>query len=232
MSIWSQISEFLTDVANDAFSGVVEAVRTVFEGDPETRRQVGFSVAMIALSAKMAKADGVVTQDEVKAFQQIFDIPQKEFNNVSKLYNLAKQDVAGFHSYASKIKRLFSREPEILEDVMDGLFHIAKADGLYHENEMSFMDDIADIFEITGRDYERIRLRHMEPEDGNPYVLLEADPQWGDVALKKHYHKLIAENHPDKMIARGVPEEFLAIANERVAKINKAWDRIKLERRL
>ena len=232
MSIWSQIGEFLSNITSDAVSGVIEAVRTVFEGDPETRRQVGFSVAMIALSAKLAKADGVVTADEVRAFQQIFDIPQKEFNNVSRLYNLAKQDVAGFHSYANKIRSLFEREKEILEDVMDGLFHIAKADGLYHENEMAFMDDVAEIFEINGRDYDRIRLRHMEPEDGNPYILLDASPDWADDKLKKHYHELIKENHPDRMIARGVPEEFLAIANERVAKINKAWDRIKLERKL
>jgi len=232
MSIWSQLSEFLSTVASEAFSGIVEAVRTTFEGDPETRRQVGFSVAMIALSAKLAKADGVVTDDEVRAFQQIFEIPQKEFNNVSRLYNLAKQDVAGFHSYAAKIRSLFSSEPEILEDVMDGLFHIAKADGLYHENEMAFMDDVAGIFNIVGRDYERIRVRHMEPEDGDPYILLEADAGWDNDRLKKHYRKLISENHPDRMIARGVPAEFVAISTGRVAQINKAWDRIKLERRL
>ncbi|MEM7215351.1 MAG: molecular chaperone DjiA [Pseudomonadota bacterium] len=232
MSIWTQLGEFLSEIANDAFAGVVEAVRTVFEGDPETRRQVGFSVAMIALSAKMAKADGVVTSEEVRAFQQIFDIPDKEFNNVSRLYNLAKQDVAGFQSYARKVKNLFPEEKDILEDVMDGLFHIAKADGLYHESEIAFMDHIAEIFGIEGREYERIRLRHMEPEDGNPYVLLEADPQWDDDRMKKHYRKLVSENHPDRMIARGVPPEFIAISNDRVAQINKAWDRVKLERGL
>ncbi len=232
MSIWTQLGEILSGVASEAFSGIVEAVRTVFEGDPETRRQVGFSVAMIALSAKLAKADGVVTADEVKAFQQIFDIPQEEFNNVSRLYNLAKKDVAGFHSYAVKIKGLFSHDQEILEDVMDGLFHIAKADGLYHESEMAFIDDVADIFGIKGREYERIRLRHLEPEDGDPYVILEADTGWDNDRMKKHYRKLVSENHPDRMIARGVPPEFIAISTERLAQINKAWDRIKLERRL
>ncbi|MEM9331807.1 MAG: DnaJ family molecular chaperone [Pseudomonadota bacterium] len=232
MSVWTQLSEFLSEIASDAFSSVVEAVRTVFEGDPETRKQVGFSVAMIALSAKMAKADGVVTVDEVRAFQQIFDIPEKEFNNVSRLYNIAKQDVAGFHSYASKVRNLFPDEKDILEDVMDGLFHIAKADGLFHEKEMAFMDDVADIFGIEGKEYERLRLRHMEPEDGDPYVLLEADPSWESDTLKTHYRKLVSENHPDRMIARGVPAEFIAISNERLAQINKAWGRIKLERGL
>ncbi len=232
MSIWTQLGEFLSGIAVDAFSSVIEAVRTVFEGDPETRRQVGFSVAMIALSAKMAKADGVVTEDEIKAFQQIFDIPNDEFNHVSKLYNLAKQDVAGYHAYAKRIRRLFPEDPFILEDVMNGLFHIAKADGLVHENEMLFMDDIAEIFDIKGREYERIRLRHMEPEGGNPYIFLDADRSWEDDKLKSHYRNLIKENHPDRFIASGLPAEFVSIANDRLAQINEAWASIKLERGL
>lgn len=232
MSIWNRLGAFVAEVAGEAFSAVVDAVRTVFEGDLETRRQVGFSIAMIALSAKMAKADGVVTEDEVRAFQQIFEIPENEFGNVSRLYNLARQDVAGFHSYAQQVKRLFPQEDEILEDVMDGLFHIAKADGLYHHNEIAFMDDVADIFGITGRQYERIVARHMEPGDGDPYVQIGADQTWDNERLKAHYRKLVAENHPDRMIARGVPEEFVAISNERMASINRSWDRIKLEREI
>ncbi len=232
MSIWTQLGDFLSGIAVDAFSSVIEAVRTVFEGDPETRRQVGFSVAMIALSAKMAKADGIVTDNEIKAFQEIFDIPADEFNHVSKLYNLAKQDVAGYHVYAKRIRRLFPEDPFILEDVMNGLFHIAKADGLFHENEMLFMDDIAEIFNIKGREYQRIRLRHMEPEDGNPYILLDADSHWGNDELKSHYRKLVNENHPDRFIARGLPVEFVSIANDRLAQINQAWAIIKLEREL
>ena len=232
MSIWTQLGDFLSGIAVDAFSSVIEAVRTAFEGDPETRRQVGFSVAMIALSAKMAKADGIVTQDEINAFQEIFDIPEDEFNHVSKLYNLAKQDVAGYHAYAKRVRRLFPEDPAILEDVMNGLFHIAKADGLFHENEMLFMDDVAEVFGIKGRDYERIRLRHMEPKNGNPYVFLDADSSWEDERLKTHYRKLINENHPDRFIARGLPPEFVAIANERLSQINSAWATVKLERGL
>lgn len=230
MSVWNQLGEFLSGLAGEAVSSVIEAVRTVFEGDPETRRQVGFSVAMIALSAKMAKADGVVTEDEVAAFQELFEIPADEAGNVARLYNLAKQDVAGYQAYAKRVLRLFPQDPEILEDVMNGLFHIAKADGILHENEMAFMDDIAGIFEISGRQYERIRLRHMEPEGGDPYVLLEAERGWDNDTLKSHYRKLVSQNHPDRLIARGVPVEFIAIANDRLAGINKAWANIRAER--
>lgn len=232
MSVWNQIGEFLSSVTIDAFSGVVEAVRSTFEGDPETRRQVAFSVAIIALSAKMAKADGVVTPDEIDAFRDIFQIPEKEARNVSRLYNLAKQDVAGFASYARQVSQMFRENKTVLEDVMDGLYHIAKADGLVHDKEQAFLDTVADIFGISERTYERIKLRHLHPYDGNPYELLEADPDWDDETLKSHYRMLVRENHPDRMVARGVPKEFLAIANDRLAAINRAWDNIKREREL
>lgn len=226
------MGEFLSTVVNDAFSSVVEAVRTVFEGDPETRRQVAFSVAVIALSAKMAKADGVVTDEEVSAFREIFDVPDAELNNVARLYNLARQDVAGFEAYARRVKTLFPEDVSILNDVINGLFHVAKADGIFHVKEMAFMDTVASIFGIEGKDYERLRLRHMEPEGGSPYILMDALPDWDDETLKKHYRKIVSENHPDRLIARGVPEEFVAISTRRLAEINKAWEQIKLERGL
>lgn len=230
MSIWTQLGEFLSTVVSDAFSSVVEAVRTVFEGDPETRKQVAFSVAVIALSAKMAKADGIVTDEEVSAFREIFDVPEAEINNVARLYNLARQDVAGYEAYARRVKTLFPDDLPILNDVINGLFHIAKADGIFHVKEMAFMDTVASIFGIQGKDYERLRLRHMEPEGGSPYVLLEASPDWDVDRLKKHHRKLVSENHPDRLIARGVPEEFVAISTRRLAEINKAWEQVRLER--
>jgi DnaJ like chaperone protein len=186
MSVWNQIGEFLSSITIDAFSGVVEAVRSTFEGDPETRRQVAFSVAVIALSAKMAKADGVVTSDEIDAFRDIFQIPENEARNVTRLYNLAKQDVAGFASYAQQVSQMFRENKTVLEDVMDGLYHIAKADGLVHDKEQAFLDTVADIFGISERVHERIKLRHLHPYDGNPYELLEADPGWDNETLKSH----------------------------------------------
>lgn len=232
MSVWSQLGEILSEFVIDAFASVIEVVRTAFEGDPETRRQVGFSVAIIALSAKMAKSDGIVTDEEVLAFEEIFDIPAQEHKNVSRLYNLARQDVAGFQAYATRIKSLFPGDSDILQEVIHGLFHIAKADGIYHRNEMAFMDEVAEIFELERREYERVKLRHMEPEEGSPYIILEADSEWDHARLKQHYRKLVADNHPDKLIAKGVPPEFISIANRRLAEINRAWEMVKLERSL
>jgi DnaJ like chaperone protein len=230
MSIWSRIGDFLSSVTTQALSSAVESLRTVFAGDPLTRRQVAFSIAIIALSAKMAKADGVVTDSEVVAFRELFEIPPDDATHVARLYNLAKQDVAGFEAYAGQIKKLFPEDDDILEDVMDGLFHIAKADGVVHELEIEFIERVAEIFGIGVQDFERIRLRHLAPTSGDPYLLLGASSDWTDDKLKRHYRKLLKEYHPDKMVSRGVPPEFLKIANDRMATINEAWGHIKAER--
>ena len=232
MSIWARITDFITTTASDAFSSVIEAVRTAFEGDPETRRRVTFSIAMIALSAKMAKADGVVTQDEVAAFEQIFAIPQEDRTHVERLYNLAKQDVAGFETYAERMAGLCGTgEPncQILEDILDGLFHIAKADGVVHERELSFLTRVGEIFRFDEIHFERILARHVHMGDADPYVVLDLERGVDFAEARGRYLQLVKENHPDRLIARGVPEEFVAIASDRIAAINAAWEKIEQE---
>ena len=232
MSVWTRLGDLFSSATADAFSTLVEGARSLFEGDKLTRSQVSFSIAMVALSAKMAKADGIVTTDEIEAFRDIFSIPDEQATNVARLFNLAKQDVAGYESYASQVKTLFPDENDILRDVLDGLFHIAKADGVIHEKEMSFLDRIAEIFEIAPIHYRRIKARHVEAGERDAYLQLDAEPSWDDEQLKSHYRKLVQENHPDRLIARGVPEEFIAIANERLAAINSAWQIVREERGL
>ncbi|MEE9376148.1 MAG: molecular chaperone DjiA [Rhizobiaceae bacterium] len=230
MSIWTDTGKFLSTFAADAFSTVVENIRTYFEGNAETRKRVSFSVALIALSAKMAKADGVVTPDEVVAFQEIFSVPPREFENVSRLFNLAKQDVAGFDIYGAQVRSLFPHDApddkEILQDVIDALFHIAKADGVIHENELLFLEEIAVVFGFNAVEFERCKMRHLEQGDTDPYFVLGADPSWNFLKLKAHYRKKVLESHPDKLIARGVPKEFIIVATNRLAALNGAWEAI------
>ncbi|WP_274628330.1 J domain-containing protein [Arvimicrobium flavum] len=238
MSIWTRLGEFARRVASTANAGVVDvaaALRNAFLGDPELHRKVAFSVAMIALSAKMAKADGVVTQDEVRAFQQIFSIPPGEARNVTRLYTLAQADIAGFESYAAQMAKMCgSGKPNcrMLEDILDGLFHIAKADGVLHEREGRFLHTIAHIFKIEDTHYETILSRHVSLGSADPYVVLGIERGRSFDEVKKHYRKLVAENHPDRLIARGVPEEFIAIATTRIAAINAAYELIEKGLRL
>ncbi|MBP2549020.1 DnaJ like chaperone protein [Neorhizobium galegae] len=233
-SLWERLLGSVGDAATNALSRVVEAIRTLFEGDPETRRKVSFSVAIIALSAKMAKADGAVVASEVEAFRQIFDFPEEEAKNVARLYNLARQDVAGYEAYAEKLAGLCGSGEQncrMLENVVDGLFHIAKADGMVHEKELEFLARIADIFRIDEDHFRRILARHVEVDGGNPYLILGVSPDDDFADIRKRYRSLVSEHHPDKLIARGVPEALHAAANERMAALNAAYAAIAKERK-
>ena len=234
MSVFAKFGQFIGGATSGAISGVIEAVRTVFAGDPETRRRVAFSVAMIALSAKMAKADGVVTPDEVVAFQEIFEIPYEEGRNVARLYNLAKQDVAGYESYAAKMADLCGSGKAnclILEDILDGLFHIAKADGVLHEKEQAFLARVAEIFRVEEGHFEQILARHTYRTARDPFAVLGVDRDASFDDIKARYRELVSESHPDRLMARGVPEEFLAIANDRMAALNEAFAAIEKDRK-
>lgn len=233
LSIWTRISEGLAAIATSApVSGLMDTVVNYMSkvSDNPERRQATFTIAMIALAAKMAKADGVVTPDEIDAFKDLFEIPQAEQRNVARIYNLAKQDVAGFDAYARQIAEIYAEDGDILEDIVDGLFHIAVADGVVHENELAFLDHIAEIFKLSDSIYEALKARHVYEGDADPYLVLGIERDASFDEIKKHYRKLVGENHPDLLIARGVPEEFLRIANEKIAAINAAFDVIEKQR--
>jgi DnaJ like chaperone protein len=211
--------------ARTTLDAIVESVRTLFEGDRDTRRRVAFGVAIIALSAKMAKADGVVTEPEVRAFRQILTVPPEEWRNVLRLYDIAKQDIAGFEAYAAKIAALCDCERgdcALLADVLDGLFHIAKADGIVHARELGFLQRIAEVFGLTDDEFATVRDRHVATKT-SPHMVLGVDPGTPREEVRARYLQLVRENHPDALVARGVPDEFLFIANERMKAINAAY---------
>jgi DnaJ like chaperone protein len=194
-------------------------------------RELVFTTGLVALAAKMARSDGVVTRDEVAAFKRIVIVPADEQAHIERLFDLAKHTSAGFEAYAGQIAEAFRDEPALLEDVLDGLFLIAAADGAIHEDEHTYLREVATIFAIKEADFARIEARHMRrPED--PYLILGATREMDDATLKRHYRRLVTENHPDREIARGLPEEAVAIATRRLAAINAAWDQIERERGL
>lgn len=194
-------------------------------------RDVVFTTGLVALSAKMAKSDGVVLRSEVEAFERIVEVPATERDRVKRLFDLAKATTDGFEAYARQIARLFADEPALLEDVLDGLFHIAKADGAVHERELSYLEAVAREFGVSQRDFDRIAARHIRRDD-DPYAVLGADRNMSDAELKGLYRKRVSESHPDRGIARGLPAEAIRIATERLAAINAAWARIEAERGL
>jgi DnaJ like chaperone protein len=228
-SIWSRITEVLTSLG-DSVSEFFRRASSGLSGPPE--ESVAFTIGMIALGAKMAKADGVVTNHEVDAFRDVFHIPPEELGNVARVFNLAKQDVAGYESYARQVANLFSAKHDILEDVLDGLFHIAKSDGIVHERELHYLEKVATIFGFDEREFTSLKARHIHRPADDPYGILGIDPGATDQHIRARYKTLVRDNHPDRHIAAGMPEELVAIATERLAAINAAYDRIARERGL
>ena len=187
---------------------------------------------MIALGAKMAKADGVVTSDEIKAFREVFHIPQNDMKNVGRIFDQAKQDVNGYEVYAGQVSQIFASKPQVLEDLLEGLFHIAKADKVIHEAELQFLKNVAKIFGLSQEDFLRIKEGHLNKGRVDPYKVLGLNKDSSDEDIRNCYKKLVKDNHPDALIAQGMPEEFIKVANDKLAVINDAYDQIEKERGL
>lgn len=222
MSLWARISDALAALsAGEGLTAVFDRLRA----PPE--RSVAFAIAVIALGAKMAKADGQVTRDEVTAFRDVFHIAAQDEAGAARVFNLARQDVAGFEEYATRIHSMFSEAPETLTDLLEGLFHIAMADGFYHPNEDAFLEQVAHIFAIPDVEFRALRARFVPDAVPDPYTVLGVTPDMDLEAMRTAWRKLVRENHPDAMMARGVPEEAVRLAEKRMIDINRAWEDIR-----
>lgn len=219
MSIWTRISEALSALTSgEGLSAVFDKLRS----PPE--RSVAFTIAVIALGAKMAKADGLVTRDEVTAFREVFQVAEDDAAGAARVFNLARQDVAGFDDYARRIAAMFNDQPEIFEDLMEGLFHIAMADGTYHPNEDAFLEDVARIFGMSDIRFATLKARFVPDTSPLPHTVLGIAPNATLAEARAAWRKLVRANHPDALVARGLPEEAVRMAEKRMIDINRAWE--------
>ncbi len=231
MSIWTRITEAIAAlVQGEPLSVVFDKLRAA--NAPE--QSIGFTIAVLALGAKMAKADGTVTRDEVTAFRRIFTFPQGEEEHAAHVFNLARQDVAGFDAYARKIARLFNPEGRklcaddhhVLVDILEALFQIALADGSYHAGEDAFLTHVADAFGLDDACFRIVRSRLVEGAPRDPYDVLGLPQGAPREAARKAWKALVRDTHPDVMQARGVPPEAMKLAERRMQLINEAWREI------
>lgn len=231
MSIWTRISEAIAAlVRGEPLSVVFERLR----GETSPEKSIGFTIAVIALGAKMAKADGEVTREEVTAFRRIFTVPQGEEAHAARVFNLARQDIAGFDAYARKIARLFNPEEarlcaddhHVLLDLLEALFHIALADGSYQPGEDEFLRHVAGIFGLDDSCFNAVRARLVEGAPRDPHDVLGI-PQGASIdTARAAWKRLVRDTHPDVMTARGVPPEAVHLAERRLIAINAAWEEL------
>jgi DnaJ like chaperone protein len=197
--------------------------------DIDQTQTIAFTVGVIALGAKMAKADGVVHPVEIEAFRRIFRASPDEMSNVGRLFDLAKRDIAGYEAYAGQLAAMFADRKPVLEELLGGLFHIAVADGIVHRAELDFLRRVATIFGFDEEAFARIGRIHVGKAAGqgdtqdDPYAILGLPAEADFAAVKAAYRRLAQDNHPDKLVAQGMPDSCLILAQEKMAAINAAY---------
>lgn len=233
MSIWSQLANMAQKAfAEDADppSGSPSDALAGLSCAPDPG-DVGFTAAIIGLSAKLAKADGLVTHDEVKVFARVFRVPPAEEAAMLRVFNIARQTVHGYEAYARQIARKYRDRPCLLEGVLDGLFQIALADGVIAPQEMDYLQSVAEAFGFSEADFRRIRAAHTGPETNDPYAILGIPHDAAFETVRTAYRRLMRDNHPDTVAsAKSAPREYEPVAHEKAAAITSAYARIRAER--
>jgi DnaJ like chaperone protein len=232
MTVWQKIAGLATAVGGAGGSLLQEfgaALGVNQQGPPE--QDVAFTIAVIALSAKMAKADGIVSLGEREAFETTYRFAPDQAANVRRVYDLAKQDVAGFESYADQIAALLKDNKRLLQHVLEGLLNVAAADGILHPKEDAFLKAVSQRFGFSDSEFRFLRARFVVDHD-SPYDVLRLSPDASNGQIKAQYRTLVRNNHPDSMMASGVPAAFIELANRKLAAINAAYATIAKERGL
>jgi len=230
MRIWDRIVEGMNGLGIAELLGLSSPPAD--DGGHPGLRQIGFTIGVIALGAKMARADGEVSEVERAAFRDFFEVPPGEEANVERFFDLAKRDAGGFETYARQVAALFPDAPEILENVIEGLFSIAQADGRIDVAEADYLAKVASIFGLPSSRFERAKAAALGAVECEPCVVLGIDPMATDEQIREAWLRQVRANHPDRLMAQGLPEEAIAVANRKLALINDAYDRLRRQRGL
>ena len=189
-------------------------------------KQIGFTIGVIVLSAKMAKADGKVTKSEIKAFKEKINVPDNEIKNVARLWDQAKKTTDGFEVYAKQISNLLEKNSSVLEELLNLLVIIAEADGKITNLEKIYLKEVSNIFGFSDQDFERICSSKLN-KYLDPYQTLGVSKDTPIKEIKNKWKTLAMKHHPDRLIAQGIPQDIIENNTYRLKEINNAWDFIK-----
>ena len=224
LAIGGPLGAVIGAVAGHAYD-TAKAEKITRNGDAD-ERQIAFTTAVIVLAAKMAKADGHVTRQEINAFKEIFHIPPNEIAGVGRIFGEAKTNATGYEPYAQQIAQFYKGNLNVLEEVINVLFYIAESDGHVSVEEEKMIENIAYIFGLTQAQYLSIKESRKTSDKQNPYMVLESSPNDNLQTIRKRYLKLSKEHHPDLLLSKGVPNEVIEESKKTMRSINSAWDQI------
>tara|TARA_B100001175_G_scaffold149895_1_gene127074 strand:- start:1361 stop:2086 length:726 start_codon:yes stop_codon:yes gene_type:complete len=185
-----------------------------------------FALSLIVLSAKLSKADGQVSKEELVAVKDKLRIPENELDQVGKIFNKAKEESAGYEPYAQQIAQIYKGNINVLEEVINILFYIAEADGNVSSSELKMIEQIGQIFGLSETQFNSIKESRKSSDKLNPYIVLESNPNDAIEVIRKRYLKLSKEHHPDLLMSKGVPQEVINESKSKMRAINSAWNRV------
>ena len=185
-----------------------------------------FALSLIVLSAKLSKADGKVSKEELIAVRDKLKIPENEIEQVGKIFNKAKEESSGYEPYAQQIAQIYRNNLNVLEEVINILFYIAESDGNVSQSELDMIQNIAKIFGLNQSQFNSIKESRKTSDKLNPYIVLESKPEEDIQTIRKKYIKLSKEHHPDTLINKGVPKEVIEESKKKMRIINSAWNQI------
>jgi len=204
---------------------ISSARRSSFQRGFAHSQQV-FAIALIILTAKLAKADGHVSREELIAIKNKLKIPEHEIDQVGKIFNKAKEDSLGYEPYAQQIAQIYRNNPVVLDEIINTLFYIAEADGSISDSELAMMRNIAKIFGLNESQFEGIKESRKSSDKLNPYIVLGCSPNDDFAIIRKKYLQLSKEHHPDVLMNKGVPKEVIEESKKKMRAINSAFDQI------
>ncbi|TRW14548.1 molecular chaperone DjiA [Glacieibacterium frigidum] len=222
MGVWSSVIGTAAGLLLGAGSGASNAPASPRRAITTQRGQVSFTIAAIALAAKMARADGVASAKEFATFERLFEVPAHERANAARFYRLAQGSTAGFETYANQAAGLLGLGSPVLEDLLEALLLIARHDG-FHVGEDDFLCEVARRFGFDAAAYARIRARHDASVPDDAWTVLGVPPGSDAATVRAAYRELVKTYHPDRHIAAGLPIEFVRVAETRMAAINGAY---------
>ena len=235
MSIWGSLIGGMVGLSlggpfgmllGSLIGGKISRARSTVRTGSFAQPQQVFALSLIVLSAKLSKADGQVSHEELVAVKDKLRIPENEIDQVGKIFNKAKEESTGFEPYAEQISKIYQGNLNVLEEVINILFYIAEADGNVSKSELKMIQKIAKIFGLNQVQFNSIKETRKSSGKLNPYVVLGSKPEDDLKIIRQRYLKLTKEHHPDILMSKGVPEEVIAESKKTMRAINSAWDQV------
>lgn len=200
---------------------------TILKGispDDEEFRHLSFTFAVIALSARVACADGELTRAKYIAFRESFPLKGGVCGKIRTLFKLACRNETPYGHYIMQIKYAFPHKMELYVSLVDRLFGIATADGTLSRNQEALLSGIAHMLGISAADYASILARYDQPASARR--ILGVNGRVRARTLKKRYHELMQHYHPDRFAGQELSPEVQLLIQTKASQINTAYRKL------